>query len=284
MWWVNQHTHDVTGPKIKYLVNDVHEDVLLIGTSRCNLHYVPPIIRDTLGLSVYNGGIDASDNIYAHYLMLRHVLAVHKPKIICLELWINDFAVQPAPFRTVTFFAPYFGRNEEADSVFRLAGIYWRYRISHLYRYNAKAVSNIAGLIIDRQKDDNQGYIPNPQPTHYPNSLEQDETATMVDNMKIEYVQRFISLCHANGIRLVFMVSPMFTQVDSEHYNVLKAVAKKNHVPFLDYHTSGLYHDHPEYFKDQEHLWDKGARLYSSVFASDLKKVLSIRHSNQDWK
>ena len=24
MWWVNQHTKDVSGPKIKYLVNDVH--------------------------------------------------------------------------------------------------------------------------------------------------------------------------------------------------------------------------------------------------------------------
>ena len=148
MWWVNQHTHDVTGPKIRYLVNDVNEDVLMMGTSRCNLHYVPSIIRDTLGLSVYNGGIDASDNIYAHYLMLCHVLSKHKPKVICLELRTNDYAVSAAPFRTVSFFAPYFGINEEADSVFRLAGTYWRYKISHLYRYNAKAVSNIAGLFM----------------------------------------------------------------------------------------------------------------------------------------
>ena len=28
MWWVNQHTHDVTGPKMRYLINDFHEDVL----------------------------------------------------------------------------------------------------------------------------------------------------------------------------------------------------------------------------------------------------------------
>ena len=72
MWWVNQHTRDISGPKIKYLVNEVHEDVILMGTSRCNLHYVPSIISDTLGMSVYNGGIDASNNIYAHYIMLCH--------------------------------------------------------------------------------------------------------------------------------------------------------------------------------------------------------------------
>lgn len=124
MWWVNQHTHDVSGPKIKYLVNDVHEDVLLMGTSRCNCHYVPSILSDSLGLSVYNGGIDASNNIYAHYLMLNHILAVHKPKVICLEVMVNDFQEEADPFNTVTFFAPYFGINEGADSIFRLAGTF----------------------------------------------------------------------------------------------------------------------------------------------------------------
>ena len=118
MWWVNQHKHDVSGPKIKYLVNDVHEDVVLMGTSRCNLHYVPSIISDSLGVSVYNGGIDASNNIYAHYIKLNHILAIHKPKVICLELMTSDFAEDKDPFRTVTFFAPYFGRNQRVDSVF----------------------------------------------------------------------------------------------------------------------------------------------------------------------
>ena len=39
MWWVNQHTRDISGPKIKYLVNEVHEDVILMGTSLCAFHY-----------------------------------------------------------------------------------------------------------------------------------------------------------------------------------------------------------------------------------------------------
>jgi hypothetical protein len=44
---------------------------------------------------------------------------------------------------------------------------------------------------------------------------------------------------------------------------------------FLDYHTNGLYLDHREYFMDNDHLWDKGARKYSSVFAHDLKKLIN---------
>lgn len=274
MWWVNQHTHDVSGPKIKYLVDSVSEDVLLMGTSRCNLHYVPSIISDSIGLSVYNGGIDASNNIYAHYLILNHILAIHKPKVICLEVMTNDFAEQEAPFSTVTFFAPYFGLNEGADSVFRLAGTYWKYSISHLYRYNAKAASNIAGLVINRQKGGDNGYIPSPQPACFPDSLQYSDTPKKIDLMKLKYVQKFISLCHNNGVKLVFMVSPTYTEVSSDYYDVLKGIAKKNDIPFLDYHTKGLFLDHPDYFRDPSHLWDKGARAYSSIFASDLKRVL----------
>lgn len=276
MWWVNQHTHDVSGPKIKYLVEGVHEDVVLMGTSRCDVHYVPAIIRDTLGMSVYNGGINASDNIYAHYIMLNHILARHTPKVICLEIMPNDFAEQNDPFQTITFFAPYLGRNEKADSVFRLAGKYWQYKISHLYRFNAKATSNIAGLFVNRHANGDNGYIPIPQPAQTPTVLKHAGKLRKTDQTKIEYLQRFISLCKEHRIRLVFTISPMYLKVDADYYNVIKTLARENDIPVIDYHTQGLFHDHPEYFKDSAHLWDKGARIYSSKFASDLKQTVCM--------
>lgn len=225
MGWVNQHTSDITAPKIKYLVNDVDEDVVFMGTSRCNFHYVPSIISDSLGMSVYNGGIDASDNIFAHYWVLSQVLSHHTPKMICLELMDNDYVIQSSPFKTISFFAPYYGYNERADSIFRLAGTYWVYQISHLYRYNAKAVSNLAGLLVDRQANEDHGYLPGPKPVRFPDVLEYDETCTDVDSLKLVYLRKFISLCEDRDIRLVFMVSPRYSEVGADKYDVLKAVA-----------------------------------------------------------
>ena len=274
MWWVNQHTKDVTGPKMRYLIDDFHEDVLLMGTSRCNSHYVPSIIGDTLGMSVYNGGIDGSKNIFSHYIMLCHILASHTPKVICLEVQPNDFVRERDPFTCITFFAPYFGKNAQADSVFRLAGKYWPYRLSHLYRFNAKATSNIAGLVVTRLDSGNNGYVPYTPPAHFPNTLYHLNTPKHADRLKLAYVQKFIDLCKEKGIRLLFTVSPMYAKVESDFYDVLKETARENGLPFLDYHTAGLYQDHPDYFHDPSHLWDKGARLYSSVFARDLKKLL----------
>ena len=274
MWWVNQHTKDVTGPKMRYLIDDFHEDVLLMGTSRCNSHYVPSIIGDTLGMSVYNGGIDGSKNIFSHYIMLCHILAKHTPKVICLEVQPNDFIRERDPFTCITFFAPYFGKNAQADSVFRLAGKYWPYRLSHLYRFNAKATSNIAGLVVTRLDSGNNGYVPYTPPAHFPNTLYHLNTPKHADRLKLAYVQKFIDLCKEKGIRLLFTVSPMYAKVESDFYDVLKETARENGLPFLDYHTAGLYQKHPDYFHDPSHLWDKGARLYSSVFARDLKKLL----------
>jgi hypothetical protein len=283
MWWVNQHTHDVSGPKIKYLVNDVSEDVVLMGTSRCHLQYVPSIISDSLGMSVYNGGIDASNNIYAHYIMLNLMLERHTPKVICLDVMTNDFDKLKNPFLTVSFFSPYFGKNEHVDSIFRLAGTYWKYQISHLYRYNAKSVSNIVGLAVSRQTGEDHGYIPNPKPIYTLDSLRYRKIKLKKDSLKIEYVQRFVSLCKKRGVKLIFVVSPMYSRVDADRYDVLKSLAKQNGVPFLNYHTAGLFWDHPEYFRDYKHLWDEGARAFSSIFSSDLKKILdSLSVNNTD--
>ena len=274
MQWVNLHTHDVTGPKIKHLVYDVGEDVIMMGTSRCNSHYVPSIISDSIGMSVYNGGIDASNNIFSHYIILNHILACHAPKVICLEVQNSDCFRQTGTFNSISFFAPYFGRNAQADSVFLLAGSYWKYKLSHLYRYNSKAVSNIAGLLINRHEGGDNGYIPNPKPVRSPQVLSHANTRHDVDSTKINFVNRFVNLCRQHHVKLVFVVSPMYRQVDADHYDVLKALAKSYDIPFLDYHTTGLFQDHPEYFRDVTHLWDQGARAYSSIFASDLKQVL----------
>ena len=58
-------------------------------------------------------------------------------------------------------------------------------------------------------------------------------------------------------------------------YFAAQGVAKyESNIPFLDYHTQGLFLDHPECFRDLTHMWDKGSRIYPSIFAGDLKRVL----------
>ena len=280
MWWVNQNTNDISGPKLKYLADNVNEDIILLGTSRCNFHYIPSIITDSVGLSVYNGGIDASDCIYSHYFVLNQILRHHTPQIICLELMTSDYIISNNPFETTSFFAPYIGRCERADSIFKLAKNYWTYNLCHLYRYNAKAVSNIGGLFINKNQENNNGYIPLKQPNIHPQKLEEVHTNNNIDSLKLEYVEKFITLCKNKKIKLFFTVSPEYTIADIDLYDTLKNIALKHEVPFFDYHSKKLFHEHPEYFKDKTHLWDKGAKLFTTIFAQDLKRYLTNQSKN----
>lgn len=274
MSWVGEHTNDVLGPKLRYLHNDIHEDIVLIGASRCHHHYLSSILSDSLGMSVYNAGVGGSDNIFSHYIVLSLILQRYTPKVVCLEVMHTDYSRQQDPFSVLSFYAPLFGCCETADSVFRLAGKHWRYQMSHLFRYNAKASSNIIGLVLNRQKENDNGYIPLPKPNQSPEDPAIEETRYDVDSLKIEYIERFVKLCQNHKIKLVFTVSPKYSRVGPDYYKVLKDIAKTNNIPFLDYHTKGLYLDHPDYFKDGTHLWDKGARVYSCVFTTDLKRAL----------
>ena len=52
MQWVTWHTHERFSKKICKIVSDVDADILLLGSSRCENHSVPSIIRDSTGMSV----------------------------------------------------------------------------------------------------------------------------------------------------------------------------------------------------------------------------------------
>ena len=281
MWWVNQHTQDVTAPKIRQVINDVNEEVLMMGTSRCNSHYVPSIISDSINMSVFNGGVDGANNIYAHYILLNLMIERYSPKMICLDLAPNDFLEQDDPFRTVTFYAPYIGQNNKVDSVFSLAGKKWAYQLSHLFRFNAKATSNLAGLFIDRQEYSERGYMAGEQKTFHPQQMKPEKEGRKVDALKLRFLDKFIQRCDEKNIKLVFVISPKYTEAYTLLYEPIRDIALKRDIPLLDYHTNGLFHDHPEYFRDENHLWDRGARKFSQLFAGSLMRLIEEEYETK---
>ena len=196
--------------------------------------------------------------------------------MICLEVMPTDYNIQKNPFSVISFFAPLFGENERADSVFLLSGSYWKYNFSHLYRYNAKAPSILWGLVMNRQNGriNGKGYIPLSQPMQGVGRIHVEEKDITIDSLKIDYLHLFVNQCKQRGVQLVFVVSPKYTKITPSHYDVLEKFANSHGIPFLNYHTKETYLDKPDYFRDFVHLWEEGAKCYSSMFAKDLKYLL----------
>lgn len=274
MEWVNERSNDVTAPKIRYVDRECDADMVIFGTSRANCHYMPSVIGESAGCSVYNAGVDGSKNIYAHYFMLCRLLRHHTPSVVCLDLLEADYAPQENSFSSLGFFAPYMGSDAASDSVFRESDDYIPWKISRLYRYNSKAVSNLGGLLRRNTPDEEGGFMAAPDSRDHPDSLVRECYAGRIDIKKMEYLGRFADKCREKGIRLIFVVSPRFSEADSLLYSPLRAFAMSRGIRMLDYHTSAMFHDRPELFRDFAHLNKRGARLFSSRFARDITGLI----------
>lgn len=274
MHWVTWHTHERFSKKICKIVSDVDADIVLLGTSRCENHYVPSIIRDSVGMSVYNAGISASGSIYFQYITLAHILRYHTPKVVVLDTGDSEYADNDLRLDILSYYAPHIGLCEEADSVFNWVGTMGRYRFSHLYRYHLLSNVALAHLFKTDDRPDDEGYTPIACPPAFPDDLGRVLQPLACDERRFSMFRRFIRLCRKHHIKLVLSISPSYSLLDEHYYDALKVLAEEEQLPLLDYDTSGLYTDQPELFYDSAHLWEKGSRLFSSRFAHDLKNII----------
>lgn len=260
-------------PKIRAMISrGVEDSVLVMGTSRAERHYVPSILEDTLGVTVYNVGLGATYSIYSQYFLLAHIVETgHLPSYILLDVYPDTFLETSRPFAGNIYFAPFIGRNRNADTIFKLEKSHILYQISHLYRYSPKTLPYILGVIFYSELDPAlKGFRPL-EPSKNPVEPIESEFGR-VDSCKMSFLQRFYSLCQRHNIKLVLCASPMFVAGRQDIYAPIAQFAAEQNLTFFDY--TYLYEDDPSRFRDPEHLVESGARTFSQRVASDLKGLL----------
>lgn len=274
-------THYAKARKLCQIADSVEADVVLFGTSRCEFHYVPSILQDTLGMRVYNAGIDASSNIYSQYVALSLLLAHHTPRVVCLDTGESEFAAGENDFEPLAVFAPFLGRDAAADSVLCLSGKMPFYRLSHLYRYHSNADQVLGGLFTHADAEEDQGFHPLPVAA-IPFSDYADSPQPPCDSLKLHLLRYFIERCRELGIVPVLVISPSLARIGEGYYSPLRTLAADCGVPLLDYDTPGLFMNRPELFRDHAHLCGEGARRFSAIFAGDLRRLLQMKQDSNN--
>lgn len=265
-----------------YCLTESQDALMILGSSRAAHHYVPQIIEDSIGMSCYNAGSDGMC-IYYHYgILASRIQRKCPPKIIVLEVINTDIEVSNgATFSldaALDRYAPHYGEYAEIDSLFAFKG--WKEKVklmSKTYKYNSKLVQAIKC-----------NYIPSPEDRGYEavNGImkiteSQKKEVTMcstkkpdIEERKLIYLQKFIDDCKANDIQIVMCYSPYYAHDTPVGVRLIKELAEKNGVKFFDFSNDERFQN-PEYFKDESHLNDVGAKLYSKEFARILKQVAS---------
>jgi hypothetical protein len=82
-------------------------------------------------------------------------------------------------------------------------------------------------------------------------------------------------LAKKHNVKVFFAVSPYFKIIPKYLFDPLKTIAKENNVPLLNHVSDSLFLKDASLFHDDLHLNLKGANIFSSIVAGDIKHYIN---------
>lgn len=262
------HSEGGLTEKIYRISSSPDAELVIMGSSRAAHHYNTKVIEDSLGISVYNAGFEGNGIITA-YGFLVSILKYHKPKCIIYDLSGYDIQVDDNTKYLNLLKECY---SNEQQLIFADIDKLSPYKLlSSFYRYN----SNFPRFIRDCYRP-NEVFPSGYQPLYgemKTNAEGRILSKPKLDPKKHEYLNKFISLCKAENIKLLFVVSPSYkNSYGCEFWSSVKELCESEHIQFLNFENMEALSDNHLYFFDSVHMNNAGASAYTDYF---IKKVLN---------
>ena len=259
--------------RITYSITKASEEMFIFGSSRANHNYIPDILEDSLHLSAYNSGTDGQ-NILFDYCVLQSIRERTKPKIIILDLNINEFEESRLGYDKLNVLLPYYKTNKNIQPVINLRSPYEKFKtMSNLYRYNSFALTILINNIIKRKDDSRKGYVPLYNTINTTLEKPMAVKRLPLDTVKVNVFRSFLKEAKKDNCRVFVFISPIF-QKDipvSETVLTAEAICKQESVYFKSYTGFPVFNDHADYFQDRSHLNNKGAEVYTKIISTEIK-------------
>lgn len=262
-----------------YLAEKCEADVLILGSSRAARHYVPSVIKDSLGLSCYNAG-EPGCGIIPAYARYKMVSERHKPKLVIYEVTpgYDYFVSDPYP--------TYLGRVRQYYHKEPVKELYSTFGdgldelrfLSNMYKNNSSIVHNVMDQFTE--SEDN-GYEPlfgvlSSEAATQPKEI-QNVSGHRVDTLKLKQVEELIKATKEDDVPLAFVISPRYFGLSLEElcqYEEAISLASRYSVPFINVVDMEGVSCVREMFQDFEHMNDKGATLFTQNLVTMINKQM----------
>ena len=257
--------------KVNYVVEKANSDILVVGASTASRHYIPQEFTDSLGLSVYNCGLDGCYLLF-QCCMINTVLDRYQPKCILWEVGYQCLAPRTDEFDHVDYLYPYYTNPYCKEYINKSNKYQHLYMLSKMYRNNSD-VDKYMQAMVDKETFDN-GFWPLYDDGHHPESIAHDKKYDDVDAMKVSVLKETLDRLKEMNVQVFFVQSPQYhdgAAKQSKSYEQLRVVLSEYGMTFLDY---GEKLKEPEYYRDAEHLNIDGATAFMKIIIPDLKRVI----------
>ncbi len=285
--------------KNKANANNGHIDLLFIGTSRPHRTFSPEVFEKELGLtSVFNAssGLQPLD---ASYYMLKEIGSRYKPKYAVMDITGMTFFNTNETLEKVIVLDRLHGINKieyllngfRPDEYLNAVSLCYRFRNNFTFEtmkeiVHEKQVLRENGYTqrwADQDLYTDSGFIYSYQTGDIENALPGKYDFEKVLPERYEYLEKIISYCEQNGIRLFFVTTPT---------SIMNLFQTANYQEFTD-HVTDFAADHNipyvnlNYLKNREewlgddlmfdagHVNGAGAELVSARYAQVIKAILT---------
>jgi hypothetical protein len=270
--------------KYARLTNSIYRDrsdILIMGNSHANRHYIPEILEKKLNMTCHNAGVQGQHLIF-HTALLNMVLKRHKPKIIILNIdepWM--YHSTEAYDKLADLHPYYWDFRTEIDPILSLNSKFTTLKLlSSAYQTNSTLVHAVNYHF--QPQEDFKGYRP------FYNEMQKIDLSKesiirkgtkhtqKIDSTFIIILEEFIDNAKINNINLFFVISPHYSLPNNSNVNisleVLKHKASKYDIPLIDLSCDSSFIEKYYLFNDPSHLNNNGAIIFSKIVANKLSK------------
>jgi hypothetical protein len=251
--------------KIEYVYHASPQqyDVVFLGSSRANNHFVAPLFEEK-GIKTFNYGMSASHLFEASLLLKLMVERKFVIKKLILESDMN-LANETRDAGISAQFLPYLHNSEIIKDHFSVEQDFWKLYYIPFYRYLAFDAKigfremNRSWRQVPTNYLDNLGYHPlgGKKKGNMKNDIRKMQP---LDN---RYYKEIKAICKANNIELIALMTPMCSNVKGLDY----FDRVKSKYPEIHNYENAVEGD--QYFSSCGHLNDEGARKFTAIILRD---------------
>ena len=254
-----------TRGKIEYVYHASPQqyDVVFLGSSRANNHFVAPLFEEK-GIKTFNYGMSASHLFEASLLLKLMVERKFVIKKLILETDMN-LANETRDAGISAQFLPYLHDSQIIKDHFSVEQDFWKLYYIPFYRYLAFDAKigfremNRSWRQVPTNYLDNLGYHPlgGKKKGNMKNDIRKMKP---LDN---RYYKEIKAICKANNIELIALMTPMCSNVKGMDY----FDRVKSKYPEIHNYEKAVEGD--QYFSSCGHLNDEGARMFTKIILKD---------------
>ena len=276
--WLQHKFNTIPQGDIKtfaHSITDPSEDIFIYGSSRAMHGYDCSEFTKALGFSCFNNGKENSTILY-HDLILNEMLKKHIPKIIILDFAPKELSwgeFENSRNVLANTILPYAIHDTTFANIAKqqFPQEYYKARLSWLYAYKSSLPSMINAK--NSGDEDINGFRPLQGSKVKNTPMNYDDEEEQPDSSAERAFDTFIKRIADKHIKLYVIQSPIFVKqyASSPSLDYAKSVLKKYNIPFWDYAFDTAIYKH-EYFYDNIHLNQEGAKLFSEKVAERIKQ------------